>query len=391
MIATPRRGEMPFQAVFLSSVPAGTLTPLKDLRCRGNPGLCPPARPAPGSVLQSTLLEGGAGAREPLEISEIRPGPGPPPPKRRACEPPARQSPAAAFLRMKMKTRAGGGSSDCILTPGGPGPRVASGGQRRAAEPPRKELPCIQIPQNQAVKMLKVDPIVLESPQKFFLRVKQKLQQKEQQKDPTLSSPNKQDVPPPPPAAEKPVVKSAFDELLPNAQTESVAADKDSEDNFLVESVDADDEMSLNTVISTAGVRSTPSDPGDQLEGRCGSREAKRAEPQQEKGRLQPSNQRAEHGAGKKRICLSSWRIKVMSGNTAVCVEGKRKDMKDLLWHSNAVVERVAHNQVKTSSGNIYLLQGHMDSVSMRKEGKKIILNVTLQTGEGFRVMAAFC
>lgn len=44
------------------------------------------------------------------------------------------------------------------------------------------ELPCIRIPQNQAVKMLNVDPIVLESPQKFFLRVKQKLQQKQQQK-----------------------------------------------------------------------------------------------------------------------------------------------------------------------------------------------------------------
>lgn len=137
MIATPRRGEMPFQAVFLSSIPAGTLTPLKDLRCRGNSALCPPARPAPGPVLQSTLLEGGAGAREPLEISEIRPGPGPPPPKRRAREPPAQQSPAAAFLRMKMKTRAGGGS-DRILTPGGPGPRVAGGGQRRATEPPRR-------------------------------------------------------------------------------------------------------------------------------------------------------------------------------------------------------------------------------------------------------------
>lgn len=64
--------------------------------------------------------------------------------------------------------------------------------------------------------------------------------------------------------------------------------------------------------------------------------------------------------------------------------------MKDMLWHSNAVVERVAHNQVKTSSGNIYLLQGNIDSVSMRKEGK-IILNVTLQTEKGFRIMAAFC
>ncbi|NXS41571.1 M18BP protein, partial [Balaeniceps rex] len=66
---------------------------------------------------------------------------------------------------------------------------------------------------------------------------------------------------------------------------------------------------------------------------------------------------------------LTSWRIKVMDGNTAICVEGKRKDMKDLSWHSNAIMERIAHNQVKTASGSIYLLQGNMDSALMRKEG----------------------
>ncbi|NWQ90979.1 M18BP protein, partial [Burhinus bistriatus] len=70
-----------------------------------------------------------------------------------------------------------------------------------------------------------------------------------------------------------------------------------------------------------------------------------------------------------KNICLTTWRIKVMDGNTAICVEGKRKDLKDLPWHSNAIVERVAHNQVRTSSGSIYLLQGNIDSASMRKEG----------------------
>ncbi|NXX05290.1 M18BP protein, partial [Larus smithsonianus] len=68
-------------------------------------------------------------------------------------------------------------------------------------------------------------------------------------------------------------------------------------------------------------------------------------------------------------ICLTSWRIKVMDGNTAIFVEGKRKDMKNLLWHSNAIVERIAHNRVRTSSGSIYLLQGNIDSASMRKEG----------------------
>ncbi|KFP97520.1 Mis18-binding protein 1, partial [Haliaeetus albicilla] len=70
-----------------------------------------------------------------------------------------------------------------------------------------------------------------------------------------------------------------------------------------------------------------------------------------------------------KNICLTSWRIKVMDGNTAIYVEGKRKDMKGLSWHSNAIMERIAHNQVKTSTGSIYLLQGNIDSASMRKEG----------------------
>ncbi|NXU89995.1 M18BP protein, partial [Xiphorhynchus elegans] len=70
-----------------------------------------------------------------------------------------------------------------------------------------------------------------------------------------------------------------------------------------------------------------------------------------------------------KSICLSSWRIKVMGGNTAICVEGKRKDMQCLLWHSSAVTERVAHNQVRTSSGSVYVLQGRIDSAAMRKQG----------------------
>ncbi|NXW89952.1 M18BP protein, partial [Alopecoenas beccarii] len=68
-------------------------------------------------------------------------------------------------------------------------------------------------------------------------------------------------------------------------------------------------------------------------------------------------------------VCLTSWRIKVVDGNTAICVEGKRKDMKNMSWHSNAVIERINYNQVKTSSGTIYLLQGRMDSAVMRKEG----------------------
>ncbi|KFO99650.1 Mis18-binding protein 1, partial [Calypte anna] len=70
-----------------------------------------------------------------------------------------------------------------------------------------------------------------------------------------------------------------------------------------------------------------------------------------------------------KHICLTSWRIKVMDDNTAIYVEGKRKDRNNQPWHSTAITERLAYNQVKTASGNTYLLQGNMDTAAMRKEG----------------------
>ncbi|NXG01692.1 M18BP protein, partial [Sakesphorus luctuosus] len=70
-----------------------------------------------------------------------------------------------------------------------------------------------------------------------------------------------------------------------------------------------------------------------------------------------------------KSICLSSWRIKVLDGNMAICVTGKRKDMNDLLWHSSAVTEHVSRNQVRTCLGIVYLLECRMDSAAMRKQG----------------------
>nr|XP_009941670.1 PREDICTED: mis18-binding protein 1 [Opisthocomus hoazin] len=278
---------------------------------------------------------------------------------------------------------------------------------------------CTRIPDNRTTKALPTDLLVWESPQKFFLRVKRKLQQ--QQKDPTASNPIKQNTLPST-TTEKPLVKPAFTEQRRSDPPEDVATDKDDQDNFLIESMDADDEMSQNAVTSSGNLNSAPFNSGAQSEERWANGEAKRAERHQDRRELQPRNKQAAPGveklletnpqkpsqcfcsimfspevriprkqkpkegckvpldephtdqvAGKaakeKNVCLTSWRIKVMDGNTAICVEGKRKDMKDLFWHSNAIMERIAHNQVKTSSGSIYLLQGNIDSASMRKEG----------------------
>lgn len=128
MIVTPtRRGELPLRSVPLSSIPAGTLTPLKELlRWQGTlkaaPAAAQPAgrgesragRPAAGGVFQSTLLAGG---EELLDVSEMRAGPGPERRlKRRAWEPPAHESPAKVFQR--MKARAWRQKRDCGLPAG---------------------------------------------------------------------------------------------------------------------------------------------------------------------------------------------------------------------------------------------------------------------------------
>lgn len=145
MIVTPtrspgrRRGELPFRSVPLDSIPAGTLTPLKEILRRqdtlkagagpaggGGPG---PGPAGGGVVLQSTLVEGSGGGEEPPDVSEILADPNPQRwLKRRACEPPARESPAKIFQRMKAKAQRDCGppagkappkscATDFILTP----------------------------------------------------------------------------------------------------------------------------------------------------------------------------------------------------------------------------------------------------------------------------------
>ena len=68
-------------------------------------------------------------------------------------------------------------------------------------------------------------------------------------------------------------------------------------------------------------------------------------------------------------VHLQEWMIKVINNNTAICVEGKLVDMTDVYWHSNVIIERIKHNELRTLSGNIYILKGLIDSVSMKEAG----------------------
>ncbi|XP_073924150.1 mis18-binding protein 1 isoform X5 [Castor canadensis] len=68
-------------------------------------------------------------------------------------------------------------------------------------------------------------------------------------------------------------------------------------------------------------------------------------------------------------IQLQEWMIKVINDNTAICVEGKLIDMANIYWHSNVIIERIKHNELRTLSGNIYILKGLIDQSSMKEAG----------------------
>ncbi|XP_038192742.1 mis18-binding protein 1 [Arvicola amphibius] len=68
-------------------------------------------------------------------------------------------------------------------------------------------------------------------------------------------------------------------------------------------------------------------------------------------------------------VQLQEWMIKVINNNTAICIEGKLVDMTDVYWHSNVIVERIKHNELRTLSGNIYILKGLIDRISMKEAG----------------------
>ncbi|XP_036062456.1 mis18-binding protein 1 isoform X2 [Onychomys torridus] len=68
-------------------------------------------------------------------------------------------------------------------------------------------------------------------------------------------------------------------------------------------------------------------------------------------------------------VQLQEWMVKVINNNTAICVEGKLVDMTDVYWHSNVIVERIKHNELRTLSGNIYVLKGLIDQISMKEAG----------------------
>ncbi|EMP29323.1 Mis18-binding protein 1 [Chelonia mydas] len=421
-ISSSRRGDMPLQAILLSNIPSGTITPLKDLVKFQNAGLTTSAtkeavlpsvlrdfkenhaRGAGTSkkregIFQSTLITGGTYVKEFLDLSEIRPDSDTVAVqvascqqqqilplkdknllKRKACDPLTHESPAKIFQRMKTKashekqhqmpstgTLLGTNyNSDLILTPATK--LVHQGTQDKKSSDEENQQKAGKVPDRQ------IQP----------------------GKDPALSNQIKQSISST--IVNKPLIKSNFAKQVSNFNGECTVnnTSNSQDDVFLVEPIDADDEMSQNTMIDTVNANSDPSKTGVQLAERYGSGETIYASPHREGRLLQESTWKTSQGVEKKsetdpqrptqcfcsimfsspkvhiprkqkpkegdckapsstshidkndgnankqsKICLSEWRIKVINNNTAVCVEGKRRKEQDTDGAGNEKISSV--------------------------------------------------
>ncbi|XP_007428390.3 mis18-binding protein 1 [Python bivittatus] len=342
--------------------------------------------------------------------------------KRKACEPLSLESPAKIFSRMKKrsvlvkeknkpletKLLDSKRTTDYILTP----ERHLAFLQRPEKIPivedkPKKKLnedfleksnvETVSVANSTAVNKnictAVTSPPVLESPNKFFSRVKQKLQENLSEK------------------AKQPLITSSPTKKLNNFNEQCLSTTACQDEEFIVEPAELANET-FNIIPNRVIVSDGP------VKSREFLKEGASGKHPQEKGVVHPSNKKYGQKGGenvgawsqktsqhlcdiifatpkvhiprkqrhaskmpldepetgtneeeKQMIYINGWRIRVINNNTAVCVEGKRRDKKNIFWHSNAIVERIGHNQVKTLSGNVYILEGRIDAVNMKKEG----------------------
>ncbi|KAL7992822.1 hypothetical protein Chor_017078 [Crotalus horridus] len=432
---------MSLKAVSLHNIPGGT--PVKDfvnfqVNCTFDSAKIPPSmvltcqnvcsgKEIEGiNVFQSTLVSDNMHTKELFDISEIKtssegilglisscqktkPLTRSVIQKRKACESLPFESPAKIFSRMKQKAALvkeknkppeaklldSRCTADYILTP-----------ERQPAFLQRSEkIPIHEYKQktklgedfleesnvktvtnsisvNKNICIALINSPFLESPNKFFSRVKQRLQEDWSQK------------------AKQPLVTSCPTKKLNNFNEECLSTTVSQKEKIIVEPAELASETF--TIISNPLIVSD-----DHINSREFLREEASRKFPQEKAMVTPSKNIYGQKAGEnvsvspqkpsQHLCDSIFATpkvhipRKRRHDTKVLLDepdtGTNKknlriiseiDMKDIFWHSNVIVERITHNQVKTLTGNIYMLEGYIDAVSMKKEGLKNGIRSTL-------------
>ncbi|XP_019307462.2 mis18-binding protein 1 isoform X4 [Panthera pardus] len=427
-----QRRNMPMHAVFFDSIPAGTLTPVKDLAKYQNPSLklndhekthfLEMTNFNNKKIFHSTMLAETTSSNSSLDISVIKPN------KDRLKNKANYESPGKIFQRMKEKVlrdkqeQASGNSS--LLEPVKSEKKIFTpkGDEKRVLQ---NTCVCEEKENNISLQSDNISPRVqevpLESSNSTFLPIKQKIQCQQEKKAPlhnlTYEIPFLNQEHENVSAAgfsNKTLPRTQLDKQILHSKENTFVTTKSKKDTFVLEGVDSIIEKSQNTTVETLNTNCVPVKNDDQLmvsdskvaTKRTSQQEIKEGNensvpretdllgsmndtckivlatprfhitiPQKSKrnasNRSLPSTPQTLSNEVKeiKVVQLQEWMIKVINNNTAICVEGKLTDITNIYWHSNVIIERIKHNKLKTLSGNIYILKGMIDRISMKEAG----------------------
>ncbi|XP_046931617.1 mis18-binding protein 1 isoform X2 [Lynx rufus] len=392
-----QRRNMPMHAVFFDSIPAGTLTPVKDLAKYQNPSLklndhekthfLEMTNFNNKKIFHSTMLAETTSSNSSLDISVIKPN------KDRLKNKANYESPGKIFQRMKEKVlrdkqeQASGNSSlleplkseKKIFTPKGDEKRVL-----------QNTCVCEEKENNKSLQSDNISP--REIP---FLN----------QEHENVSAAG---------FSNKTLPRTQLDKQILHSKENTFVTTKSKKDTFVLEGVDSIIEKSQNTTVETLNTNCVPVKNDDQLMVSDSKVATKRTSQQEIKEGNENSVPRETDLLGSmndtckivlatprfhitipqkskrnalnhslpstpqtlsnevkeiKVVQLQEWMIKVINNNTAICVEGKLTDITNIYWHSNVIIERIKHNKLKTLSGNIYILKGMIDRISMKEAG----------------------
>uniref|UniRef100_H0WLY8 Mis18-binding protein 1 n=1 Tax=Otolemur garnettii TaxID=30611 RepID=H0WLY8_OTOGA len=430
-----QRRNLSLDAVFLDSIPSGTLTPIKDLLKYQNSSLklndfkkkqfVDMTAFNNKNIFQSTMLVEATTSNKSLDISAIKPN------KDGLKNKANYESPGKIFQRMKEK--------------------VLCDKQEQASrnssllEPQRNESNKIFFTPNKAEKKLlqhtylceekennnsfqssnsslkvSVQGVPLESTNNFLLD-KHETQCPQENKAPlhnlTYELPilnQQQEHFSAKGASNKTLTRAQLAKQILHSKENIIATTKSKKSMFVSESIDSADEKFQNTNVETLSLSFVPIKNDSQLmvssskmttemssqqeikEGNEKTVSIENSSPgfledtckivlatprlhikiprrsQRNVSKLSPPGvfQTATNGVKKNKVIqLQEWMIKIINDDTAICVEGKLIDVTNIYWHSNVIVERIEHNKVRTKTGNIYMLKGMIDRVSMKEAG----------------------
>ncbi|XP_059229122.1 mis18-binding protein 1 [Mustela nigripes] len=392
--SSPRKN-MPMQAIFFDSIPAGTLTPVKDLAKYQIPFLTLKDYKKKNflemtnfnnkNIFHSTMLAEATTSNSSLDISAIKPN------KDRLKNKTNYESPGKVFQRMKEK----------VLRD----KQEQASGNRSLLEPLKSEKK-IFTPKGAEKRLLQYTYIC---------------EEKENNKSSQSDNNSPKEVPFLNQEHENVSTAGFSNKALPRAQLakqilhskeNTFVTTKSKKDTFVLGGVDSVIEKSQNSTLETLNPNCVvkndgqsvvsdskiPTERTSQQEFKEGNehtmpretdvlvsmndtckivlatprlhitipRKSKRNASNHSPSTLQTLTNEVKKN---KVVQLQEWMIKIINNNTAICVEGKLTDITNIYWHSNVIIERIKHNKLRTLSGNIYILKGMIDRISMKEAG----------------------